>query len=182
MKLSFSWLFLHFICFFFSIKENHHIWLPITLVHWKEKPSTLRWNDKQQRRTSYLNEWSNLSIFFFFLVSRQKSGISETSLDSEFETCYIKMTACACVITYGWWCHNYSRIDITRSGSRLISRFRPHTTDQYHCWARPDKSNLSLPDIDISFKNKVVLFLELINIKDRNTCLSLLNWTIMQYK
>lgn len=50
--------------FFISIKENHHIWLPITLVHWKEKPSTLRWNDKQQRRTSYLNEWSNLSIFF----------------------------------------------------------------------------------------------------------------------
>lgn len=67
MKLSFSLLFLHFICLvFFSIKENHHIWLPITLVHWKEKPSTLRWNDKQQRRTSYLNEWSNLSIFIFF--------------------------------------------------------------------------------------------------------------------
>lgn len=148
-------LFLHFIWGFFQWKNITIYDLPITLVHWKEKPSTLRWNDKQQRRTSYLNEWSNLSIFFlfyFFLVSRQKSGISETSLDLEFETCYnIKMTACACVITYGWWCHNYSRIDITRSGSRLISRFRPHTTDQYHCWARPDKSNLSLTDIDILF-------------------------------
>lgn len=138
-------------------------------------------NNRDVRHT-WINDLICLFFFLFFLVSRQKSGISETSLDSEFETCYIKMTACACVITYDLWRHNYSRIDITRSGSRLISRFRPHTTDQYHCWARPDKSNLSLPDIDISFKNKVVLFLELINIKDRNTCLSLLNWTIMQYK